>query len=89
VSKKTRAPFPALEPYKYSDADIHAFRALAAGKASEGQQQRVLACIVQISRYYDLSFQPGPDGERATAFAEGMRFVGAQVVKLTKLTPQS
>lgn len=34
---------------------------------------------------YDLSYRPGPGGERDTAFAEGRRFVGQQVLKLAKI----
>jgi hypothetical protein len=77
-------------PTPYTDDDIRAIRALAAGNASDSQQIRAMNWIIQqASGYYDLSFRPGVDGARATDFAEGKRFVGAQIVKLTKLTPQA
>lgn len=76
-------------PAPYDDDDIRAMRALVAGNANEGQQRRALNWIINSAAgYYDLSFRPGIDGARATDFAEGKRFVGAQVVKLTKLSPQ-
>ena len=76
-------------PATYDDNDIRAIRALAAGNANEGQQRRALDWIINTaSGYYDLSFRPGLDGARATDFSEGKRFVGAQIVKLTKLIPQ-
>jgi hypothetical protein len=77
-------------PAAYEDEDIRAMRALAAGVASDTQQKRALNWIVNdAAGYYDLSFRPGPDGARATDFAEGKRSVGAQIVKLTKATPRT
>lgn len=74
----------------YNDDDIRAIRALAAGNASETQQKRALNWIVNgACGYYELSFQSGPDSAQVTAFAEGRRYAGAQVVKLTKLVPES
>lgn len=84
------AAAPHAEPWRppaYDDADVAAIKALAAGNASESQQQRALAWVVNsASATYDLSFRPGAsEGERATAFAEGRRFVGLQIVKMLKL----
>lgn len=80
---------PAIQPWHpapYEDADVYAIKALAAGKASEGQQQRALGWIINmLCGTYDMSFRPGPDGDRDTVFAEGKRYVGMQLVKLTKL----
>lgn len=71
-------------PYDPDGADTMAIKALAAGKASEGQQKRALDWIIKtLCGTYDLSFRPGPDGERDTAFAEGKRHVGLQLVKHT------
>lgn len=89
MAKKPAAVHPWM-PAPYDDNDIRAIRALAAGNASEGQQRHALNWIINVaSGYYDLSFRPGIDGARATDFAEGRRYVGAQVVKLTKIVPQS
>lgn len=75
------------EPWKpapYGDADIAAFKALAAGVANEGQQQRALAWLIhQAARTYDLSYRP--ESDRDTAFAEGARWVGLQIVKLINM----
>ncbi len=72
---------------KYETADIAAIKALSEGRATIQQQKRAFAWIVEkASNYYDLSYRPGgPEGVRDTDFAEGRRFVGAQLVKLTKL----
>ena len=85
--KQTEGPWV---PAPYEDEDIRAMRALMAGNASDTQQKRALGWIINsASGYYDLSFRPGVDGSRATDFAEGKRSVGAQIVKLTKATPQT
>ena len=72
-------------PAEYVLADAAAIQALARGDATPDQQRRALAWIVQCSGYYDLSYRPNEDGNRDTAFAEGKRSVGAQVVKLSNL----
>lgn len=72
-------------PASYEDADTAAIKALASGTASGPQQQRALDWIInRACATYDLSFRPGADGERETAFAEGKRWVGLQVVKQIK-----
>ena len=43
--------------------------------------------IVDCCDYYGLSYRPGEDGRRDTDFAEGKRFVGAQVVKMMNIKP--
>lgn len=83
-----RRVIPAIEPAPYDDAVIYALRALADGKASAGQQQAALKWIIeQAAKAYDVSYRPGADGDRETAFAEGRRFVGLQIVKVMKLVP--
>jgi len=74
-------------PPVYTDRDAGAIQALNRGDADEAQQQHALRYIVEsICSCYDASFRPGAaDGDRATAFAEGKRFVGLQIVKLIKL----
>lgn len=62
-----------------------AVKALAAGNANEGQQQRALDWIVRtLCGTYDLTYRP--DSDRDSVFAEGKRFVGLQLVKQMKLT---
>jgi hypothetical protein len=83
VSKK-----PASQPWHpapYDEAITGAIKALNSGTANEGQQQRALKWIIEaVSGTYDLSYRP--DSDRDTAFAEGKRFVGNQIVKQLKLT---
>lgn len=75
------------EPWKpapYEDADVAAFKALASGVANDGQQKRALAWLIhQAARTYDVSYRP--ESDRDTAFAEGSRWVGLQVVKLINM----
>jgi hypothetical protein len=79
-------PPPQLVPPSYEPADIEAFQALQRGDASEHQQRRALDWLVnKAASTYDLSFSPGD--QHLTAFAEGRRYVGLQVVKLLALNP--
>lgn len=70
----------------YDDDVIYAIRALSAGTAHPHQQQLAWEWFQYITTagemYADLSFRPGPDGQRATDFAEGKRWVGMQVRKM-------
>ncbi|HFE8995039.1 TPA: hypothetical protein ACGATL_000276 [Raoultella ornithinolytica] len=77
---------PPYEPYEWADnlPLVYALKAMHEGKATEEQQKLVLNGLMGITAYYDLSYRPG--SERDTAFAEGKRFVGAQVVKMINLT---
>lgn len=61
-----------------------AVQALAEGKASAYQQKLALQCIVEdLCEYHGLSYSP--DNTHDTAFAEGKRWVAAQIVKLTRI----
>lgn len=84
---KTRRNGPPREPWvppQYDEYDIGTIKALNAGRASEGQQRHAMRLLVEkIAGTYDLSFRPGAtEGQRATDFAEGRRFVGLQLVRL-------
>lgn len=71
-------------PAAYTDRDVGAIQALARGDADEAAQKHVLRYIVEtLCSCYDMSFRP--ESDRATAFAEGRRFVGLQIVKMMKL----
>lgn len=71
-------------PAKWTDAEAGAIQAMARGDADGPAQQRALKWIVEtLCGTYDLSFRA--DSERVSAFAEGKRFVGLQIVKMTKL----
>lgn len=76
-------------PPAYGDAEVYAVQALARGEANEHQQRMALDYILNAVCEYDaLSFRPGgAEGSRATDFAEGKRFVAAQVYKLIRINP--
>jgi hypothetical protein len=72
------------EPAKYDDAIINAVKALLTYTANEGQQKTAVDWLIhQVCGYYDLSFHP--EDPRMTDFAEGKRYVAAQLIKMTKL----
>lgn len=72
------------QPPDWEKADAYAFQALARGDCPPHLQQRALKFVIeQLAGTYDQSFRP--ESERATAFAEGRRFVGLQLVKLLKV----
>lgn len=78
---------PKAEPWKpphYEIEDAGAIQALLRGDAQAHQQQRALAYIIEsLCGTYDMSYRPS--GDRDTCFAEGKRFVGNQLVKLSKI----
>lgn len=76
-----------LQPAKYEKRHAYAMRALATGTASAHQQQLALDWIIHLAAgTYDTSFSP--DNHSLTDFAEGRRFVGTQIVKLTLVDPE-
>lgn len=88
MSKKLIAPGP-WNPLSPEKADVIALKMVAAGKGDENHQKRIIDWIINHAcETYGLSFRPEEaGGERATAFAEGRRFVGLQLVKLLKSNP--
>ena len=70
-------------PFDWEPADVSAIQALTRGEATPYQQKRALDWIITSAGTYDVSYRPSSD--RDTAFAEGKRFVGLQVVKASKL----
>ena len=72
-------------PAKYELADVTAIQALSRGEADKHQQGLVMKWLIEnAAMTYELSYRGG-DGDRDTAFAEGRRFVGLQIVKMLKL----
>lgn len=71
-------------PPPWEPADVSAIQALARGDASPDQQKRALDYIINAAGTYDLSYRP--DSERDTAFAEGRRSVGLNIVKLVHIS---
>lgn len=85
MTKKAIPPFFAA-PWEVADAS--AMQALQRGEASPEQQKRCLDWIIKVgAATYNATFFPGqPD---ASAFAEGRRFVGLEIVKLLTVNPQA
>lgn len=76
----------AHEPADWTEESVYAVRALYAGTASEAQQRtawRWIEYVCGVGEFSDLSFRPGGlEGDRQTAFSEGKRFVGLQLLKM-------
>lgn len=86
--RKKPPPHAAWAPPSYEKAHVYALKALQDGRAEPHQQQMALTWIVNMAaRTYDLSYRP--DSERDSAFAEGRRFVGLEIVKLLNLDPRA
>ncbi|MFK7944565.1 MAG: hypothetical protein AB8B85_16850 [Paracoccaceae bacterium] len=80
MSKRPRA----FAPAKYETADINAVQALYRGNAEPQQQQRAIEWILtHACQIKEVSYRPDGDGGYGdTAFAEGRRFVGLQIMKM-------
>lgn len=77
-------PSPQILPPEYSIAEAASFQSLSRGDATAHQQKLALDWIIsRAAATYDLSFSPESDS--LTAFAEGRRFVGLQIVKMLKI----
>lgn len=88
MSRVKEPPPPYLAP-DFDVRDAYAIKALFSGTADADQQTRAVRWILSCaSNMDDLSYRPGPDGARDTAFAEGKRFVGIQLYKLAHLSSE-
>lgn len=74
-------------PPGYEPEDAAAMQAMAKGTANGAQQIRALTWIIErAADTYGMSYRPGGhEGDRDTVLAEGRRFVGNQIIKLTKV----
>lgn len=84
-----RQPKPWIFPAA-DNADIYAIKAMFAGQASAGQQQRFMELLLQsICEETRMSFLPGgDDGRRGTDFAEGKRWVALALHHFNRLRLQ-
>ncbi|HCZ49096.1 MAG TPA: hypothetical protein DCZ11_08835 [Gammaproteobacteria bacterium] len=73
---------PPWEPAPATVDEILAIRDLVRGKANEQQQATFVRWLEKASGVSELEFRG--DGERASAFASGKRFVGLQFFTLAK-----
>lgn len=80
---------PAWKPALYEPREVEGIKALAKGEASPEQQRLALDWIINTAAgTYELSFRSDKEGgDRETAFAEGRRFVGMQLVKMVNMAP--
>jgi hypothetical protein len=84
---KVRQPW---EPFTLNEFELRAFKSLANCNASDGQQKIILDVLLnKFCCVYDQSFRPGPDGHRATDFAEGKRYVGNRILNAIKSPVES
>lgn len=85
TAKKIKAPNKdAYHPPDYDKFDAVCIQALLRGDATAEQQRHGLDWIINLAcATYDMSARP--NDTHATYFAEGRRFVGNAIIKLTKL----
>ena len=84
---KPRAHHAPDQPASFEDEDVHAVQALFRGAASDGQQKRAIAWILEHAcKVKDLPWVAGGlEGQRATDFANGRKFAGHQILKMLEL----
>lgn len=88
IKKTIEECVPQLDPHKrpdYTESEVQAVRALYRGEASARQQRMALDCIVRFAGTHDMSYRPADP--HATAFAEGRRKVGLDIVWLINQAP--
>ncbi len=74
-----------LERPDYTEAEIQALRAFHRGEADARQQRLALDYLIRAAGTYDGSYRPGdPHG---TAFAEGKRWVGTNLIWMLRVAP--
>lgn len=72
------------EPSKAPAGVMEAFQSIEAGLANEHQQKLALKWLLhEVCRTYDMSYRP--QDTHATAFAEGRRAVGLEIVTMLKV----
>jgi len=70
-------------PTEYEPRHVSAVQLLERGECPPHLQQEFLRWLIEdVCRTYDMSFRSNP---YQTAFAEGRRFSGNQVVKMMKI----
>lgn len=88
--RKTPVILPANSPVlpaRVTQEQCWALKGLQGGDADGGQQTLALNWILyELTRIQDISYRP--DSERDTAFAEGKRYCGIEIIRLLKMTPE-
>ena len=90
LQQRTKAGRQHPHPEAVGNLRPEACKPMATGTANDIQQQLALDWLITTAAgTYELSFRSdGDGGERETAFGEGRRFVGLQVVKMVNLPPR-
>jgi hypothetical protein len=84
----TKKPVPAYFMCAWDVPTAAAVQALSRGEATADQQKNFLKWLIQqAAGTYEGTFHP--ESDRASAFAEGRRFVGLQCTKLLALNPRA
>ena len=78
---------PPWEPPLTGLNEHHAIRALYEGNANADQQREVIAWLMRCTGIAEMTFRPGLDGDRSSAFAEGKRHVGRMFFDLARTSP--
>lgn len=85
IWKQWQPKAQAHEPPDWTEESVYAIRALYEGQATKEQQQlalRWIEYVCGVGEFQDMTYRPGGlEGDRQTAFAEGKRFVGLQILK--------
>lgn len=68
-----------IKPAAYDKEVLYAFRALAEGKANDGQQRRALDWLLHNACHIGMPSFAATD--RETAFLEGQRSIGLQIAR--------
>lgn len=84
MTDRSRSFLPVKLDPERDKSVIQAIKDFSEGKANEGQQRAAWDFLIErAAGFYDLSFRPDDmGGARDTAFHEGRRFVGAQMMKI-------
>lgn len=88
VKRPVKAPKWPWQLPPIEDPDIYAIQAFEQGRAGVPEQRRVWAFLQRFCGVDRMTFYPGgEDGRRASDFAEGKRWIGDQLRRLSRLTP--
>lgn len=66
-----------------TEADVHAWRALVAGKATDDQQRRCVDWLVRATLRADTPYVSGDAGRRDTDYLLGRHSIGVLVGSMT------
>ena len=84
IKKKPGSVPPPYLPADYELHHVQAIKAFFEGRATPAQQEILRDYILyELTKFYDISYRG--ENTHDSAFAEGKRYIGQQLVKLSKL----